>query len=233
MTFVLWLFEFGYILQHAATIFQICRIKSRKSTEIISLETNIMFLVGALSRLVWMWDSMLKGFFLSYIEIVLALTSLVYIIYLYRKYKGNTLVTEVIRLPTFMRVEVLLPIVIVLSYFFHPGTKRDNSITMQMFVSLSIYSEAIGLLPQWYIITKEKDTGNISQFYVVFLAFARMFRLFFWLKMYYDGMKFGALIAADLIHCAVLFNFVYNVIKNWNKALLPQFGEADKPKKMF
>jgi len=235
MSYVLWLFEFGYILQHAATIFQIFRIRKKKSTEIISLETNIMFLIGALSRLAWMWDSMLKGFFLAYIEIVLAIVSLVYIIYLYRKYKGNTLVTEEIRLPTLMRVEVLLPLVCILSYFFHPGSKRGYGLNFQMFVSLSIYSEAIGLIPQWYMITREKDTGNISQFYVVFLAFARLFRLLFWIKMYYDGMKFGNLIIADLIHCAVLFNFVYNVIKNWNKGFLPQFGESDKPwkKKIF
>jgi ER lumen protein retaining receptor len=233
MSFVLWLFEFGYILQHAATIFQIFRIKSRKSTEIISLDTNILFLIGALSRLVWMWDSMLKGFFLAYLEIIMAFISLVYIIFLYSKYKVNTLVTNEIRLPVFMRVQVLLPIVCVLSFFFHPGVKNNYYFTIQMFVSLSIFSEAIGLLPQWYIISKEKDTGNISQFYVVFLAFARLFRLLFWISMYYQGMKFGSLIVADLIHCAVLFNFVYNVIKNWNKALLPQFGEADKPKKMF
>jgi ER lumen protein retaining receptor len=233
MSFVLWLFEFGYILQHAATIFQIFRIKSRKSTEIISLDTNILFLIGALSRLVWMWDSMLKGFFLAYLEIIMAFISLVFIIFLYSKYKVNTLVTNEIRLPVFMRVQVLLPIVCVLSFFFHPGVKNNYYFTIQMFVSLSIFSEAIGLLPQWYIISKEKDTGNISQFYVVFLAFARLFRLLFWISMYYQGMKFGSLIVADLIHCAVLFNFVYNVIKNWNKALLPQFGEADKPKKMF
>jgi hypothetical protein len=29
-----------------------------------SIIENIMFLIGALSRLAWMWDSMLKGFFL-------------------------------------------------------------------------------------------------------------------------------------------------------------------------
>jgi ER lumen protein retaining receptor len=233
MSFVLWLFEFGYILQHAATIFQILRIQSRKSTEILSLDTNILFLIGAVSRLVWMWDSMLKGFFLAYIEIILALASLVYIIFLYNKYKVNTLVTNEIRLPTFMKVEVLIPVACVLSFFFHPGAKNEYYFTLQMFVSLSIFSEAIGLLPQWYIISKEKDTGNISQFYVVFLGFARLFRLFFWIQMYYQGMKFGSLIVADLIHCALLFNFVYNVIKNWNKALLPQFGESDRPKKMF
>lgn len=233
MSFVLWLFELGYILQHAATIFQILRIQSRKSTEIISFDTNIMFLIGALSRLVWMWDSMLKGFFLAYIEIIMALTSLIYIIFLYNKYKINTLVANEIRLPVFMRVQVLLPIVCVLSFFFHPGAKDNNYFTFQMFVSLSIFSEAIGLLPQWYIISKEKDTGNISQFYVVFLGFARLFRLFFWIQMYYQDMKFGSLIVADFIHCLLLFNFVYNVIKNWNKALLPQFGDADKPKKMF
>jgi ER lumen protein retaining receptor len=230
MAIVLWLFEFGYILQHAATIFQIMRIQTRKSTEIISWETNILFLIGAISRLVWMWDSMLSSFWLAYLELFLAFGSLIYIIILYRKYKVNTLLINEINLPFYMRVEVLIPVVVLLSFFFHPGSKY---LSLQFFVSLSIFSEAMGLLPQWYIISKEKDTGNISQYYVVFLGVARLFRLIFWLQMFLQGNKFGSLIVADLLHCILLSNFVYNVIKNWNKGLLPTFGVEDKPKKIF
>ena len=235
MSFVIWLFEIGYILQHVATVYQIIRIIKKENTELVSLETNVMFLLGALSRLLWMWDSMLKGFFLSYIEIVLAIGSLVYIIYLYRKYKINSYVDREIKLPIFFRFEVLLAVVLILSFFFHPGSKGAYYFTMQMFVSFSIYAESIGLIPQLYMIKHQKDTGNISQFYVVFLAFARFFRLMFWLKMYLDGNKFISLILADLIHSILLFDFVYNVFKNWNKDILPTFENIEKqqPKKMY
>src|SRR5690349_5107055 len=99
MSFVLYLFEIGYILQHAATIFQIGRILQKKNTELVSFETNVLFLFGALSRLIWMWDSMLKGFWLSYVEIVLALGSLGYILFLYNKYQANNMLIHEVKTP--------------------------------------------------------------------------------------------------------------------------------------
>lgn len=224
MTFVLWLFEIGYLLQHIATVSQILRIQRKRSTEMVSVETNIMFLIGAIARLAWMWDSMLKGFFLAYLEVAAALATLTYIIYLYYKNKRHSFYQEEIKIPKYIRLEVLLPIILVLSFLFHPGQKNAYYLSMQMFVSLNIYSEAIGLLPQLFIIKQEKDTGNLSQFYAVFLGIARFFRLLFWVKMYVDGNKFMSLIIADLIHCLLLFDFVYNVIKNWNQGMLPTFG---------
>jgi len=183
-----------------------------------------------------MWDSMLKGFFLSYIEIILALGTLLYILFLFRKFKRNNLLIHEEKHPIIFRLIFLIPLVMILSFFFHPGNKGAYYLTMQQLVSLSIFSESIGLIPQLWMIRKEGDTGNLSQFYVVFLAFARFFRLMFWLKMYLDGNKFIALILADLIHSIILFDFVYNVIKNWNKGVLPTNmgkGTGDQTKKIF
>jgi ER lumen protein retaining receptor len=237
MSFVLWLFEIGYILQHLATISQIWKIQQKNNTEMISLETNVLFLIGAFSRLIWMWDSMLKGFFLSYVEIVLALGTLAYFIYLYNKYKMNNYYAHEIKTPFYLQLFVLIPVILLLSFFFHPGSKGKYYLTMQMFVSLSIFAEAIGLLPQLYLIRKSNDTGDLSQLYVVFLGFARLFRLLFWLKMYFDGNKFMSLIFADLVHCLLLFNFIYSVIKNWSGKGLPTSlsgGDmGDGTKKMF
>jgi ER lumen protein retaining receptor len=233
MSFVLWLFEIGYILQHLATIFQIYRIQRKRKTEMVSLETNVLFFIGAMSRLLWMWDSMLKGFILSYIEIVLALGSLLYIFYLFHKFKKNDLLINEVSLPIFFKLIVLIPVCLVLCFFFHPGAKNEYYLTMQQLVSLSIFSESIGLIPQLWMIRKERDTGNLSQFYVVFLAFARLFRLLFWLKMYLDGNKFISLILADLIHCVILSDFVYNVIKNWNNGVLPTMAREINGKKIF
>ena len=78
--------------------------------------------------------------------------------------------------------------------------------------------------------------GDLSELYIVFLGTARFFRLLFWLKMYFDGNKFMALIIADIIHCATLFNFIYNVIKKWSGSGLPTtFTEIknNSNKKMF
>jgi ER lumen protein retaining receptor len=236
MSFVLWLFEIGYILQHIATLSQAQTILKKKKTELISIETNVMFLIGAISRLVWMWDSMLKSFWLSYVETVLGLGSLGLIFYFFRTYKNslNNLDDSSNKLPIYFRLQILIPIVAILAFFFHPGSKNSYYMSMQMFVSLSIFSESIGLIPQLWMIKHEKETGSLSKYYVLFLAVARFFRLLFWLQMYFEGNKFISLIIADLVHCILISDFVYNVVKNWDKLALPLTGESiEKPKKMF
>lgn len=233
MAFELWLFEGGYLLQHVATMFQIMKILRKRSNELVSLETNVLFLLGALSRIGWMWDSMLKNFYLAYIEILLALVTSAYIIYLFYINNRDNYLYQTVNLPPFLKLYVLVPVVIVLSFLFNPGSTFFSS---QVFVSLGIYAEAIGLLPQLYLIRKTNDVGDLSELYIVFLGAARFFRLLFWLKMYFDGNKFLSLIIADVIHCATLFNFIHNVIKKWSGSGLPtSFTEINNMsnKKMF
>ena len=225
MSIVLWLFEIGYLLQHIATISQCYRIYVKKSTEMVSLETNVFFLIGSLSRIGWMWDSMLKGFWLSYVEVIVGIVSLLTLIYLFTKYKKFDFIYSELKFPFYCKPYILLPIILVLSYFFHPGSKGKNYFTSQMFVSLSIYSEAIGMIPQLFIISRQKDSGNISQYYVLCLAIARFFRLLFWIKMHLKGNKFMGLMIADAIHTCFLLIFIYKVIKNWKNVMLPTIGQ--------
>ena len=86
-----------------------------------------------------------------------------------------------------------------------------------------------------YIIRQSKDSGDLSELYVVFLALARFMRLFFWITMFISGSRYFSLIIADIIHCIALSNFVYNVIKNWSgKGLPTSFAELrNTNKKMF
>ena len=221
MSFVLWIFEFGYILQHVAVISQIMKIRKDKNIEGISLDTNILFLIGGIARAFWFWDSMLKNFWLTYLEIFVALSSLVYIIYLYYIYKDTNYIAKEIEMPVYLRLYVLLPIVLLLSFFFHPGSKGKFYFTLQMMVSLNIFSEAIGLLPQFYIIKKSGDQGNLSKSYIICLGIARFFRLLFWIKMYNDGNSFISLILADVIHLIFLFIFIFNAAKKWDAIILP------------
>ena len=130
-----------------------------------------------------------------------------------------------------LKLYVLIPVISVLSFFFNPG---DSYFTDQIFVSFGMFCESFGLLPQLYIIRKSKDSGDLSELYVVFLAIARFLRLFFWIAMFIQGGRFFSLIAADIIHCLALSNFVYNVMKNWSGNGLPtSFKELNSNKKMF
>lgn len=226
--FVLWIFEIGYLFQHIATGFQILKILKKQNSEMVSLETNVLFLIGAITRIGWMWDSMLKSFYISYIEILLAIGTLGYVIYLYEVYKVRNYYSNEIKMPIYLQLYVLIPLAFILAFLFHPGSSWFSS---QIFVSMSIFSEAFGLIPQLYMVRKSKDTGDISELYIVFLGIARLFRLVFWIKMYIDGMRYFSLIVADLIHFLCLFNFIYNAIMNFSGHGLP-FSEKDT-KKMF
>ncbi len=228
---ILYSFEGGYLFQHAATLFQILKMTKRKNSECISLETNILFLIGAISRILWIPRSSLSDIYITYIEILLAITTSSYVIYLYQKYKNRNFYSNEIKLPPFLKLYILIPLISVLSFFFNPG---DSYFTDQIFVSFGMFCESFGLLPQLYIIRKSKDSGNLSELYVVFLAIARFLRLFFWIAMFIQGGRFFSLIAADIIHCLALSNFVYNVMKNWSGNGLPtSFKELNSNKKMF
>ena len=230
---ILYSFEGGYLLQHPATFFQILKMTKRKNSECVSLETNILFLMGAISRILWIPRSSLSDIYITYIEILLAITTLSYVIYLYQKNKIRNYYSNEIKLPPYLKLYVLIPLISILSFFFNPG---DTYFTDQIFVSFGMFCESFGLLPQLYIIRKSKDSGDLSELYVVFLAIARFLRLFFWIAMFFQGGRFFSLIAAAIIHCLALSNFVYNVMKNWRgKGLPTTFAELKENtnKKMF
>ena len=230
---ILWTFEGGYLFQHLATFFQILKMRKRKNSECVSLETNILFLIGAISRVFWVNSSSLSDLYLTYLELFLGFSTLGYAIYLYQKNKSRNFISNEIKMPIYLKLYVLLPFIVILSFFFNPG---DTYFTEQIFVSIGIFSESIGLLPQLYIIRKSKDSGDLSELYVVFLALARFLRLFFWIAMFFMGGRYISLIIADIIHCLALSNFVYNVVKNWcGKGLPTTFAElkGNTNKKMF
>ena len=230
---ILYSFEGGYLFQHTATLFQILKMTKRRNSECVSLETNILFLIGAISRILWIPSSSLSDIYITYIEIWLAITTLSYVIYLYQKNKIINYYSNEIKLPHFLKLYFLIPIIAILSFFFNPG---DTCFTDQFFVAFGMFCESFGLLPQLYIIRKSKDSGDLSQLYVVFLAIARFLRLFFWIAMFFQGGRFFSLITADIIHCLALSNFVYNVMKNWSgrglPTTFPEFKENTN-KKMF
>ena len=231
---ILYLFEFGYVLQHLAIIFQIVQINKRKSTEGIAIETVLFFFIATVCRMVWMWDSMLANFKLAYLEMVVAFVSLTYLVIIYNRFKDYDYIKQKVRMPVLLNFFALLFFILVLSFLFHPGNKNKYYLSLQMLVSINIYSECIGLLPQLFLIYKSSETGNVSDYYLGFLAIARFFRLFFWFKMYMDGNSFISLIIADLLHTVLLSLFIYTFTKNKDSIKLPTFSTSeDTRKKIF
>jgi hypothetical protein len=216
------------MLQHLGTYFQINRINKVKNTDMVSLDTNIYFLVGTICRLVWMWDSALKSFYLAYLEITISVITSFYILWLFKKYKVNSYDSSEAKQPIFLRPYILIPIILILSFTFHPGRKNNYYYTSQMFVSGNIFAEAIGLLPQLYIFYNFKETGDVSKEYVIFQTLSRFSRIIFWIQMYRQGNNFVALIIADVIHTILLSIFIYLFMKNKDRANLPTTNTGQK-----
>jgi ER lumen protein retaining receptor len=234
---ILWIFEIGYFLQHAAIIFQILNVMKKKSTEGVAIETVYCFLIGSMCRFVWMWDSMLANFYLAYLELIIGFASLIFLIYLYHQHKMNDYLLAEVKLPFWLQFPALIATICVLSFFFHPGTKNKYYLSLQMFVSLNIFCECVGLLPQLYLIKNTKETGNLSEYYIIFLGIARVFRLLFWFKMYSDGNSFISLILADICHTVLLSIFVYTFKNNRSSFAMPTFADdssqSQSRKKIF
>ena len=76
-----------------------------------------------------------------------------------------------------------------------------------------MYMEAIGLLPQIYLIRKHKEVEAMTGHYMFCLAVSRFLRLIFWLQMYLKGDSFLYLVIADLIHTILLSDFTYFYVK--------------------
>lgn len=47
----------------------------------------------------------------------------------------------------YLNYKTIIPACLILSFFFHPGAKNQYYLSIQMFVSMSMYVEACALLP--------------------------------------------------------------------------------------
>jgi hypothetical protein len=236
MFFILFVFSIGYLFQHIGTLLQILRIEKKKDIEGVCVDTQILFLLGALARCVWVTDTMLKDFTLTYVELALALVSLVYTLYICLfKYNGAFTLGQCLNnksIPIFFRWYVIFSVSAVLSYFFFPGNDGQGW-DIQMLVSLNIFSEAAGLLPQIYAVNSQKDSNIVSSFYLVCLSISRVLRLYFWIQMNDEENSFRFLLVADVLHLIMVSGFIYTFFKNLNQFKLPTETKRDDGKKIF
>ena len=209
MELVLLLFNFGYIAQLVGNYFLIQKIRKQKNIEGLSFETQIIYLIGALVRCVWVFETRLTNTFTVWLELLLSVGSSLYLIYLFWRYKESKF--DQVQNP--FKFVYLLIASVILSFFFHPGSKGDYYFSMQMLVSFTMYFEACGLLPQIYILRKMREVEINLGHYMFCLALSRFIRILFWIMMHIGGDSFLYLMIADLIHTLLLGDFVYFYLK--------------------
>jgi hypothetical protein len=219
------MFNCGYISQHIGTILQLYRIVNRKSTEGVCLDTQILFLLGAVARCIWIRETMLNESSLTYFELVTAVVSLVLTLYIclfrYNYYTIRECLNTT-NVPLYVRWYVILVCSVILSLIFFPGNEDgDYEFDIQSLVSFSIFVESSGLLPQIITIHREKDSNNFSRSYIVLLFISRLFRMAFWYQMYLDDNTFYYLLLADCINLIMVGGFIYAFFTNLDKLALP------------
>jgi hypothetical protein len=234
--FVLWVFIFGYLFQHLGSILQILRIEKKRETNGVCIDTQILFIVGTIARLCWISDTLLKDMLLTYLEIFLSFAVLFYSVYICLfKYNESRSIIYFINntsIPIYLRWYVILTVSMILSYFYFPGNEGQKW-DIQMLVSLNIFSESAGLLPQIYAMNSQKESQIFSSLYLFCLTISKILRLVFWLKMYWDDNSFVFLVVADVLHLLMVSGFIFSFFKNFNEMVLPGDSKRIEAKRIF
>lgn len=236
MEIVVYIFGFGYLLQHLGMVLQILRMNKLKSAESVSVDTLILFLFSTISRIIWTSDTILKDSYFTYLEMTIGLSVIVYILYLtFIKYNYENSPVDLLNnnlIPIFFRWYVILLVAVVASYFIFPGNE-GQSFDLQMLVSFTIFTEAANLIPQIFFLKAKKDSHDISQIYNLLMVISRFFRLIFWLKLYFESDSIEFLIFADIVNLLMVGGYVYNSFKLQNGFSLPLENEFESRNKIY
>merc|ERR1719321_1068263 len=111
------------------------------------------------------------------------------------------------------RIWVLAPAALVLAFFFHPGEPEDPWFTMQILVAFTMYMEALGLLPQLWLMRKMHEVEPLTSHYVGLLVIARIIRMLFWVKLFILGEHFVQLLIADMCHALFSADYLWLWLK--------------------
>ena len=167
------------------------------------MDSQITLLVATLARCIWFNDTKLPTMWIAYVEIITAVCLHAFIVYQCYKYT-DALQQE---MPIYLRCYSLITIATILSCFFHPGKTGAYFVTQQMFVSFTMFCEALSLVSQLYHMKMSKGVDGLNSKYLAALAISRLSRIYFWYTMSTKWSTFWYLIAADSVHTIMVVSF--------------------------
>lgn len=222
----MWLFTLSNIIQDVGTLYQIYHSEYiKKNTECVSIDTQIMFLISTITRAIWVYDTELKDFLLSNIELIVSFIIHLYFIVYVIVSREEKVLTQLFAISKrfWERWFVIIIFSFSLGFLVHPSSYyhyRRYLKDIQMCIAFSIYTDAGSLIPQLPILWREGDVGSVSRTYIVFLFIARCFRIAFWF-IWSEGFDFKCLLIADIIYLMCVCIFVFSFCGNVNKMILP------------
>mmetsp|Transcript_833 Transcript_833/g.2083 ORF Transcript_833/g.2083 Transcript_833/m.2083 type:complete len:221 (+) Transcript_833:49-711(+) len=196
------LFILGYYVQFAASCVLLYKMWKHKSIYGLSVDTQAAYLLSVLARCVWVMETRLVETKFAYLELMLSTIGALGLSFMCYQYYHTTLKHS----PPFLRVYATAPAAMVLAFFFHPG---DDWWSMQILVSYTMFQEAMGLLPQLWLMRKMHEVEPLTSHYVGMIVVARFIRMVFWAKMYFLGEHFLQLLFADICHTLLSADYMY------------------------
>ena len=137
-------FVFGYFLEDIGCCLLIYKINKQRSIYGISIDSQICLLVATLSRVCFFTDTQLPTITVAMVELVCAVALHFYIVFKCLTLKDKDLHKES---PWWSKWYVILVVSALLAYAKHPGKNSAFGMTQQFFVSFTMFTEALSLLP--------------------------------------------------------------------------------------
>jgi len=198
----IFLFLIGYYVHFAASCLLIYKIWKYKSIYGLSIDTQAAYLLAAIARCVWSMETRLVETKFAYIELFFSTVANAGLAFLCFQFYHTTSRHST----PFLRIYATAPAALLLAFFFHPG---DDWISMQILVSYTMFQEALGLLPQLWLMRKMHEVEALTSHYVGLIVVARFIRMIFWGKMYFLGEHFLQLLFADICHTLLSADYMY------------------------
>mmetsp|Transcript_60418 Transcript_60418/g.155732 ORF Transcript_60418/g.155732 Transcript_60418/m.155732 type:complete len:221 (+) Transcript_60418:111-773(+) len=196
------LFLIGYFVQFGASCLLMYKIWKHESIYGLSVDTQIAYLLSVVARCVWSMETRLVETKFAYLELIMSTAIACGLTFQCWRYYATTTKHST----PFLRVYATAPACLILAFFFHPG---DDWFTMQILVAYSMYQEAMGLLPQLWLMRKMHEVEPLTSHYVGLIVVARFIRMCFWGKMYFLGEHFLQLFFADILHTLLSADYMY------------------------
>ena len=215
----------GYILQHIGLATLIAKLCSKKSKEWVSTDSIACMLIATFARFILFWilyPSTWGTFHLEALVGLLLCGFALYLTYKRNEYKDVSLVS----IPIAFKYPVLTAASFIMSLIFPPNV--GSSYWYCVLTGFFIYLESISLIPQIYLIKKQGDIGGFTSLYICLVGFSRIFRLLFWISLFFFGIRFYALVLADALHTFLVGELMYEYIKSLRTGTLLPFREKQR-----
>lgn len=198
----IFLFVLGYWVHFTASCLLLYKIHTQRSIYGLSIDTQVAFLMAVLGRCVWTLDTRLVETVFAYIELIVS--SLIAGALVVQCVKHRYTTTKHAAGP--FRIWAIAPASLVLAFFFHPG---ESWWSIQILVAFTMYVEALGLLPQLYLMRNMHEIEPLTSHYVALLVIARAIRMLFWGVLFWMGEHFLQLFLADVIHTLLSADYMW------------------------